>query len=121
MFEIFDTIADIEVILAVVLAAVFTGLYAGFFKWRKTRAGRAVMYVFISWVAISLISFLAIWVDPEYWGRPFFRMLGWGAVVFAVCNLIWTLVHYFFKTPAPIQLEPRHTTEIPIVNSREGE
>lgn len=115
MLDVLNTIADVEVFVAFGLSLVFTGAYMVFFNWRSTRAGRAIMYLFLSWIAVTTISFLAVWIGPDYWLRPLWRMLGWGAVIYALVNLVLTLVHYFFKKPEQIRLEARHTSDIPVV------
>lgn len=114
--QIFNSAADIEIIVAFALAIMFTGGYMGLFRWTKTRAGRAIAYLFLSWVVVTTISFLAIWVGPDYWLRPFWRALGWAFVVFTLGNLLWTLYRSFRKHEHPLAyVEPRATEEIPIL------
>lgn len=120
MFD-FNVIADIEIIISLVLAIIFTAGYATLFRWRKTSAGRAILYLFTAWIVVSLISFFAVWVSPDYWLRPVWRALGWGFVVFALLNLLYVLGRSFFKHEHPLAyVEPRHTNEIPIVKKDQG-
>ena len=93
---IFNITADIMVFVALAFAVAFVFSYGVAANWRKTKEGRAVMYVFIALLAVSLISFLAIWIGPDYWIRPFWRMVGWGTVVYAIVNInvrLWQNIH----------------------------
>ena len=113
-------IADIEVIAALVLAIIFTAGYVIFFNWRKTAAGRAIFYLFASLIVVSALSFLAVWISPDYWLRPVWRALGWGFVVFSLVNLLWVLWKSFRQDENPLAtIESRHTDEIPTITEKE--
>lgn len=112
----FNLIADIEIAVAFGLAIAFTLGYVSLFRWRKTAAGQAIFYLFLSWVLVTTISFLAVWIGPDFWLRPLWRALSWGFVVFTLGNLLWVLYRSFRKHEHPLAyVEPRHTNEIPIV------
>lgn len=120
-FDTFNAVADVEIIIACVLSVIFTASYMIFFNWRKTSAGRAIMYLFLSWVFLTAISLAAVLVDPGYWGRPIFRVIGWGFVIFALGNLIRVLLYNFRVKAKPLNLEPRHTQEVPVVKRKEDD
>lgn len=118
-----NSIADFLILIAFVAALVFAISYVSFFRWQKTKAGRAILYVFVSWIGVTLISLLARFIGQDYWMREWFRLIGWGLVVFAVINLIRVLWYNFVKGSAPLSLESRHdTASTPVIDSgQEGE
>lgn len=102
-----DLIADVGVIVALIGAIVFTVSYAVFFNWRKTPAGRALMYVFLSLSAVAALVFLAIWVSPTYWGRDVIRVVTWWSVAIAMIRLVWVLWSNWRTHRPPLDLESR--------------
>ena len=82
--DIFNLIADIAAAVTFAGMVVFVVLYGTFYQWGKRRAGKSVFLLALSMVIVPGISFLAFWVSPDYWLRPFWRMAGWIFSVYAV-------------------------------------
>lgn len=103
-----DLISDIEILIAGAGALVFTFSYAGFFNWRKTQAGRALMYFVLSLDALFLLNGLGRWFGPDYVGREILR-----PVIYSILVLtIWRLVFVLWKNwrrgvDRPLELETR--------------
>jgi len=88
---IVDLFSDIEVVIAALGAIVFAVSYAVFFNWRKTAAGRALMYFVVSLILLTVINSLGRWLGPDYWGRIPIRFVVYSAVVFTVWRLVQVL------------------------------
>lgn len=106
--EILFLIADIEILVALVAAVAFTVSYASFFNWRKTAAGRAVMWVFLSLITVSGIAALARWIGPDYFLREWFRAIGWAFVAYSVVHLVFVLWSNWGKGHSNLDLERKH-------------
>lgn len=120
MLEFMNGLADVETYVALSLAVIFTIAYAGFFHWRKTRAGRAIFYLFLSWVILTSVSLVTMWMGPHYVFRPLWRVLAWSFVVFTLVNLLYVLGRSFLKHEHPLaNVQPRHTEELPIVKKED--
>ena len=112
--SVFNLIADVAAIVVLIGMSVFILLYSLLYNWRKRRAGKSVLFLALSLVIVALISYLAIWVSPDYWLRPLWRMGGWLFAAFSVGYLLYALL-YNWQNRHPIEI-PRKlsTTEIPI-------
>lgn len=111
-----NVVADTLIVVAFLLMLAFTASYVSFFRWSKTKAGRAILFVFTSLLVVTLLSLLPRWVGQDYWLREWFRVFGWGFTVVAVLNLIRVLWYNFLLDKSPLSLEPR-THPIPTVDS----
>lgn len=109
---IFNLIADIGAIACLIGMVLFVGLYSRFYQWRRRKAGKSVLYLSLSFVIISLISTLSLWIGPDYWLRPFWRMAGWLFGVFAVIYLLYALI-YNWRDRNPIKVEAK-TGAVPV-------
>lgn len=104
--EILDILSDIEIVIAGAGAIVFAFSYATFFNWRKTDAGRALMYFVLSLIALVVRSFVGRWFGADnWWWLPLTF-----AVYFAISATIWRLVWVLWKnwrkgSPRPLELE----------------
>lgn len=87
----FDLIGDIEIFIAGAGAITFAISYASFFRWRKTAAGRALMYFVLSLVALFMLNAAGRWLGPEYLFRPYVRGVVYTALVVTVWHLVWVL------------------------------
>lgn len=104
---VLNNIADVFILIAFSAMLIFTASYLVFFRWRKTKAGRAILYVFLSLLAVTALSLMARWVSTDYWMREWFRVVLWGLTVIAVVNLIRVLWYNFLSKSSPLSLEPR--------------
>lgn len=110
----FNLVADIAAAVTFGGMVLFVILYSSFYQWKRRRAGKSVLFLALAMVIVAGISFLALWISPDYWLRPFWRMSGWLFAVYAVGYLLYALL-YNWKNRHPIEI-PRKlsTTEIPI-------
>ena len=112
--DIFNLIADIAAAVTFAGMVVFVVLYGTFYQWRKRRAGKSVFLLALSVVIVAGISFLALWVSPDYWLRPFWRMAGWIFSVYAVGYLLYALL-YNWRNRHPLEIPPKpHTGKVPV-------
>jgi hypothetical protein len=103
-----DRFADIGIIVAFAAALVFVISYATFFNWRRTPAGRALLYVFISLIAVAFLALLGRFIGPEYLGRYLLRPLVWWSVAVAMIRLVWVLWSNWRRTDhSPLDLESK--------------
>ena len=86
-----DSIADWGLIFAFAGVVVFTVSYWRFFNWRKTLAGKSLMYVCFSFTAVAQLSLLGRWFGPHYWGREILRPVVWWSVAITVSRLVYVL------------------------------
>lgn len=86
-----DPFADVGIIVAVLACIAFVVSYAFFFQWRRTPAGRSLLYFVIALLSVAIISYLARWFGPEYWGRAVLRPLTWWAVAVTAIRLTFVL------------------------------
>ena len=105
--HVLNAVADIFILIAFSAMLIFTASYVVFFRWRKTKAGRAILYVFAALLAVTAPSLMGRWIGPDYWMREWFRVICWGLTVIAVLNLIRVLWYNFIVGGKPLSLEPR--------------
>lgn len=102
-----NDLADVFILIAFSAMLIFTASYVVFFRWRKTKAGRAILYVFSALLAVTVLSLLSRWIGQDYWMREWFRVFGWGLVVVAVLNLVRVLWYNFVSKGGSLSLEAR--------------
>lgn len=110
MTERLYAIGDILMLVALAEMVIFASSYASFFNWRKTAAGKSLMYLslaLIAWAAQSSLSRF----DPSYFGREWVRIIAYGVIVYAMGRLIVTLWRNWKRTPY-IKIEPRKKEEV---------
>lgn len=113
--EIMFLVADLTIIVCFAAAVIFVVSYATFFHWRKTKAGRALMYLFLAWIAVTVIAGLARFLGPDFWGREWFRVVGWAVVAFALINLIRVLWYNYRQGLPPLSMTPKNdTSAVPV-------
>lgn len=93
MTETIYTAGDALLLLAAIGAFVFAVSYASFFDWRKTSAGRALLYFVISLVVVFANNAAARLIGPDYPMREWVRL----AVYSAVAVTIWHLVRVLWS------------------------
>lgn len=118
--DIFNLVADIAALITFFGMVIFVILYSTFYQWKRRRAGKSVLFLALSFVLVAFVSVLALWIGPDYWLRPFWRMAAWLFAVYAVGYLIYALI-YNWHDRHPIQIEPRRaTSEIPVQEQGNG-
>lgn len=108
--DTFNKIADIAALVVFFGMILFTTLYSGFYRWRKRKAGKSLLFLALAFVTVAFISILTLWIGQDFWLRPLWRMIAWLFAVFAVCYLIYALL-YNWKDRHPLQVEPRGLEE----------
>lgn len=89
-------VSDVLIILAWLGVSVFLATYLIRFPWMSTEAGRSLV-VFASGVwGLLMINGLAIWLGPEYFGRPFLRFAVYAYLFFAVWWFVRVLIGNLF-------------------------
>ena len=104
--DVFNKIADVAALSCFIGLVAFIALYMSFYQWRKRRAGKSVLLLAWAFVVISAISTAALWIGPDFWLRPLWRMMGWLFGLFAVGYLVYALL-YNWKDRHPLMIEPR--------------
>ncbi len=104
--DTFNKIADISALVAFWGMVAFIFLYSGFYSWTKRKAGKSLLMIAVAFVSVAFVSILALWIGPDFWLRPFWRMLAWLFGVYAVGYLIYALL-YNWKDRHPLMVEPR--------------
>lgn len=113
--DVFNFIADVAAAVTFGGMVVFIILYSGFYQWKRRRAGKSVLFLALALVVVAFVSVLALWIGPDYWLRPLWRMAAWLFAVYAVGYLLYALL-YNWKNRHPIEIPRREhsTSEIPV-------
>lgn len=107
MVEVLLAVGDGVMVAAVVGAVVFAVSYASWFNWRKTDAGRALMYFVWSLIAVFISNTLARFLGIEYPGREWVRLVVYVAVGAATWRLVWVLWRNWRADKPPLDIESR--------------
>lgn len=102
-------IGDILMSVATLGVLVFALSYGVFFRWRRTAAGRSLMYFVLALLAWAAQSTAARLFDGIYLGRAGLRIIVYTGILLTVWRLVYTLWRSWRHTPQPI--EPRPTTK----------
>lgn len=86
-----ELIADIEILIGAGGAIVFAISYGLFFAWRKTPAGRSLMYFVLSLIALFCLNAIGRWTGGDYWGRDVIRIVVYSTLVFTMWRLVFVL------------------------------
>lgn len=100
-------VGDIIMATAVAGVIVFAASYALFFAWRRTAAGKALMY-FTGALAMWGIQSFAARMNPEYWGRAYTRIGVYALISVAVWGLVAALWGGWNR---PVSIHPRNLKE----------
>lgn len=103
MAETLFFIGDVIMLVALAGAVAFAVSYGGFFNWRKTAPGRALMYLVLTIFAWGTQSVLAR-LDPDYVGREFVRIVVYLGISITIWRLVVTLWRHWGH---PITVQPR--------------
>ena len=103
---ILDMIADTFAILSFAGISIFIILYSTFYYWRKRKAGKAIMYVSVAYVLVTIVSSLSIIFGDSFELRPVLRVPVWAFGVGAVGYLLYALL-YNWRDRHPIEVLPK--------------
>lgn len=120
--SIMTSITDVQTIIVAVLGAVFLFIYTRFFNWRKTKPGRALVYLIVALELIALSGALARNLGNIYPGRELVSFLSWGSAIWASINMLWVLMKSWGKREsfAVPPKEPRSTAPTATIEQQEG-
>lgn len=104
---ILNTISDVEIFVAEAGSIVFAISYAVFFRWRKTPAGRALMYFILSLIAVFLVSALSRWLGHDYEAHSLVRVSVYTVVLVTVWRLVIVLWHNWRSDSPPLDLDQK--------------
>lgn len=107
MTEALLFVGDMIMIGAVVGAIVFAGSYSGFFNWRKTDAGRALIYFVWSLIAVFLNNTAARLLGTDYPFREWVRIVVYLCVFLTTWRLVWVLWRNWRAGEEPLALESK--------------
>lgn len=105
-----ELIADYEILAAGVGAIIFAVSYGVFFQWRRTQAGRALMYFVLSLVALFLLNALGRFSGGDYFARDWLRLAIYTSILVTVWRLVYVLWRNWRSGDAPL-IEPKRTKE----------
>lgn len=111
MREFWYDVGDVIMAISMFEALAFAVSYAVFFRWRKTAAGRSLMYFVGALVLWAGISTLTRFVG-DYPAREFIRIIVYLAIAIAMGRMVFTLWRSWRHTPQKIK--PRPTREHPV-------
>lgn len=107
MTEHLYAIGDALLVIAAVGAAVFAVSYASFFDWRKTPAGRALLYFVVSLVVVFVNNAAARLIGPEYPFREWVRLAVYSAVTITIWHLVRVLWSNWRTDRPPLDIPAR--------------
>lgn len=98
-------VGDVVMTVTMLGTAAFAVSYAVFFNWRKTQAGRSLMYFVLALVLWAGLSTFTRLVGGEFPGRPYVRLVVFLAILATVVRLLVVLWRRWRNTPQ--RIEPR--------------
>lgn len=137
--SIFWTIGNFALAYTSIALLVYLIVYFVIFDPWATTGGKLIFQFMVSLASVMALVFIGVYVDPPIgllwfdltpdveWWRPALRLLIYGFVAYSITSLAWLLVmrkwfpHKLKKASDIILVEPRHTSEIPVVKPPTGE
>jgi hypothetical protein len=98
-------LGDVIMTISMIGAVFFAISYAAFFNWRKTAAGKSLMYFVIALVLWAGLSTFTRLIGGEYPGREWIRLAVYITIAAGIWRLAITLWRSWRRTPQNI--EPR--------------
>lgn len=92
---------------------VFAASYMSLFSWRKTQAGRALLYFVASLIAVFVSNLTARTFGVDYPAREWVRLAVYTAVAVSTWRLVVVLWRNWRTEKPPLELEPRKEKESP--------
>lgn len=89
--QVLDQIGDFEILIAGTALILFAASYAFFFNWRKTAAGRALMYFALSIIALFIDDTFSSAFGPNYSWRNYYQFGVYTGIMLATIRLQWVL------------------------------
>jgi uncharacterized membrane protein len=82
-----------NLLLAISLAGLVTFqiTYARAANWRKTKPGRAMMYLITSMETVLVMAFAHLWLGATYPGNEFVRIAVYGFMTAAIWRFVYVL------------------------------
>lgn len=107
MTELILLMGDVIMIAAAVGAVVFAVSYSVFFNWRKTAAGRALMYFVWSLIAVFVNNTVARLAGVDYPFREWVRITVYLCVAVTIWRLVFVLWRNWRSGEVPLALETK--------------
>jgi chromate transport protein ChrA len=111
MTEVILFLGDLIMIAAAVGAIVFAVSYSFFFNWRKTAAGRALMYFVWSLIVVFTNNTIARFAGTDYPFREWVRIVVYIGVAVTIWRLVWVLWRNWRSGEIPLELESKPRKE----------
>jgi chromate transport protein ChrA len=108
MTEVILLIGDLIMIAAAIGAVVFAVSYSFFFNWKKTPAGRALMYFVWSLIVVFINNTIARLAGVDYPFREWVRIAVYVAVALTIWQLVWVLWRNWRSGEVPLALESKN-------------
>lgn len=84
--------------------------YMIFFRWYRTKAGRAFMTVIASFALLLSLNLAWRSTGDDYWGRDFLRPIAFALIAFSTLRVSWILwTGWWDRVPRPMQQDPIRT------------
>lgn len=107
MADVLSAIGDFEVLVAGIGIAAFAVSYGVFFRWRKTEAGKALMYFVLSLLALVLLGWLRLlFGGEENLIRDVARVVLMSAVMVTAWRMVWVLWRNWARSRS-VEIESR--------------
>lgn len=104
---IVDMIADLVLLGAWLGIIIFVLAYATLFSWRKTAAGKAIMYFTCSLLAVLAVVLAARISGGDYFGRDWIRLGAYSLTCASAWGLVITLARAWRRGEKPLELRER--------------
>ncbi len=84
--------------------------YMIFFRWYRTKAGRAFMYVIAGFVLLLTVDAVSNSTGDSYWGREVLRPVAFSLIALSTLRVSWILwTGWWDRIPRPMQQGPIRT------------
>lgn len=100
-------LGDVILIAAAIGATVFAISYGSFFNWRRTEAGRALMYFVLSLIAVFVNNTAARLMGTDYPYREWVRLAVYIVVAWTIWRLVFVLWRNWRADRPPFELDAK--------------
>lgn len=115
MSDLLQSLVDLEIIVVCVGLVVFVVSYMSFFNWRKTSAGRSLLFFVISLLALVCCSVIRVFTGSDSMIFAISRGIVYTTLVFTTWHMVrvlWTSYH---------RQDPLHFPPVPAKSSTQKE